>query len=598
MIRPTIRSLAVATLLMPMTIAGAGPSGRVPERPLDPLGLMPGAAEMIVQTSASRFAAEKDLLKFTDAASLRVRGAAQQIVDAKSRIEAGQTESRNLSAMLEPAGREMDAHFELLRKRGYTLGRSAAGTPEGAKFAAQVLEQIKKDAERRTRMMAESEAALLAGDPDKAFAIINPHGVELTGQTCLFATTTVNPLIGNFWGQLEKVRTAYRAQLRRQAQANLADRLTQENDRLAAVPASVQAIVGEPATDPAAVGPRLDRLAEAYAAAAVSMVRRETLTMLAGSATANASMTEADLADLFADGFAAILDRSLVAAKATGGVPAMHQTALDRYVTMRRLVGDDASLDACEAAIGRVASADATLSAQTAAYESATREILRWRKRQTAARVAQRKSMGTSAADMLASNRPTTTTIRPAILGAVAVAAMTASPAIGGPAPWQASETGSRVAGADVHLFDASPLGSPTSGRQITRMQTNEDGTAFYAMVLAGPAASQATEALAADLLAPGELKPITPEAAAALADARQGHAACVGGVVEDATLEPLSSRMANLPPAAAQLIPLDQTQTATSAIWSAAKGDPIGRALYRLDMKSTWMATDYMFAE
>jgi len=261
--------------------------------------------------------------------------------------------------------------------------------------------------------------------------------------------------------------------------------------------------------------------------------------------------------------------------------------AADLYAKYLPAVADlVAHAPGCEApleeALSKLFEKSPSLAEQVAAYQTATGELLRWRKRVAAEQAAARQAdvptidaaarewfrHSSDSAGLFAAGQPTAAKLNfsgPAVLE------------VGGP----------QAIGKPVVVNDIVALGSGTAGisryadRIYARVPLPQDEAVL----------EQAREALQRDLQATMQ-PPLTLTATGAIRSLERGDLYKAGGTVKGVYLEGHIPRFATLPAAAALLTPLGTLPA------SHTQEDQLAQAVLRFDMVPQWIAGEYFFVE
>ncbi|MEO8496319.1 MAG: hypothetical protein ABI614_14715, partial [Planctomycetota bacterium] len=256
---------------------------------------------------------------------------------------------------------------------------------------------------------------------------------------------------------------------------------------------------------------------------------------------------------------------------------------LDSIAPLARLVADENSVKAWDAALKQLAAKSPAFSGEVQAYDAATRELLRWRAR-TASSMAQSRSgefqtLDKRLYDATVSKNPflglfpeqPDGQLAPRLLASAPSVMMTATP---------------RLMGTQVTAFDVVRV-SPTSSSAIARYRVRT-----YANVPAGFDLSGEVSALKSDLMIGDQLPPLTLAAAISVHSAERGDLEAVGGEIIGHHLEGLITRFAALPAGASVVVPLGVLPV------EDLKHHLLPQMLMRFDVKPAWVQHDHFYAE
>jgi hypothetical protein len=218
------------------------------------------------------------------------------------------------------------------------------------------------------------------------------------------------------------------------------------------------------------------------------------------------------------------------------------------------------------------------LASEIAHYEAATSDLLRWRRRLADARQ-QAQATADAALSTVIVEGTRATASRPGFLPARGSSADQLKLALL-PAALEASSA--KIVGRSVVVEDLIGMeqGSPISiGRYRDRS---------YSRVRSFDPAAE-LQLLEADLLVRSGARPLTYEAARALASAGRGSYLAAGGKVTTIALEALDTRFATLPTAGVVLLPLDRLPE--------ERETGLDQMLLRVDVAADWVRHEYFFA-
>lgn len=231
-------------------------------------------------------------------------------------------------------------------------------------------------------------------------------------------------------------------------------------------------------------------------------------------------------------------------------VPGLHLDYL-RAAGGQPQIGDRAAyLAALQPALDKLAAKDQALAAETRAIESATSELLRWRRRVAAAQALRLQRTGYPQAAELYTSAVRSRLNDPALLAHDAPADFSA---LLGPAPKVLRRLRAGVVGRPCTVMDVVGLGG---GKASSRYSAR---TYARLTVPLAPEYDQEMAALKRSLLATGDDPPLSLDAALALAGARQDCFERVGGVIQEVGLEPLLTRFATISDQTTGLSPPDK---------------------------------------
>lgn len=232
------------------------------------------------------------------------------------------------------------------------------------------------------------------------------------------------------------------------------------------------------------------------------------------------------------------------------------------------------------------------LASQVGAYQEATSDLLRWRARATALRVAgltEKKSAVSSSADKRA----------PFPVLQVAFREMTVTQQ-DRPGFYSPGSFSNRIPKTEVPLAQMIPLHWPTvnsaavSVRDIIRfdsekplfMSRYEGG--LYVRPKGEIDSKEAAKQLREELLVDDQHPPLTLEATYAIAALERGELAQIGGSIVGMNIESVASRFAKMPPIAGQFLRYPLVQS------SAFPGDEMSAYAIRFDVVPQWFASRY----
>jgi len=220
---------------------------------------------------------------------------------------------------------------------------------------------------------------------------------------------------------------------------------------------------------------------------------------------------------------------------------------------------------------------------QVDAYRAATTDLLRWRQR-TAADYA-----GVHQARYAAIAEPALLAVRSTrdFKGLVTETEKTTVHArLLGPAPPIVETAAKRLVGQKATVANLVGL---TGG---SRAAISRYADRIYARVDLPDQVDAEIAALRADLMVSDQTPPLTLEAAMAVTAATRGDLSSAGGEITTLHLEPLVSRMVNLPPAAWMLIPPGDLPSELNI------NKPLEEALLRFTIRPKWLQYRYFFVE
>lgn len=239
-------------------------------------------------------------------------------------------------------------------------------------------------------------------------------------------------------------------------------------------------------------------------------------------------------------------------------------------------------------ALSRLAERSTAFLKNVEAYDAATGELLRWKKRTAASLAAARSQQFVAAerqfqllatANVAQQRRGFFHESEPAYPDALLLYSVPES------FPGIADD----LLGKTVSVLDVTPLGN---GK--TAMSRRQERTYATFPAIPSTALQAAAQSLAQDLFSEDPSAPLTLAAAAALEDARRGNFKVVGGEVTGVHLETLLVRAATLPDAAWPLEPLSAlAQPVTNGGLTQ-----LARVLVRLDLQPAWAQHECFLVE
>ncbi|MEM6363653.1 MAG: hypothetical protein AAF745_04440 [Planctomycetota bacterium] len=598
----------VALLCLRASTGIAGPSGNSPQQPLEVIGWLPEAKELAIKTAALRVDAEEELVKWIDPEMAESKSAVNAVVKLKAKIAEGQSNAKDLKAMLEPIGDELDVHFEILRKRCYSLGRRVAGTPSGRVFKTKALTQIQRDTQRRQKLLASAKQAVEAGNPDGARQMVQKTNMQLSGLSCLYSTTVFNKAAPQFWGSRNAIDDAFRRSLTNRAEEAIPKRIEAEQKQLEgilqkATELSTLSVEDETNTETLlkSVNERLNQWRQQWTLAVVTQCRLLSLhSILAkrGSPVTTTSAVDADrftneMAQQFATLIKSAADRGEALSGTTDVLEILRSLAIPQADAILTLCDRETTKNMIASTIETLTQRHAPLAKRVTDYRAATQEILRWRRRQVDAWLRHKKVSTPSMTDVLLTKRVASKSARPEALGAIpSQPTEVASPVSIAPAPWQASETAARLEGVKVILGPSRRL-STTRTRHLSRLQVADNGSAVFSLHNPASSSGSPVRLLRIDLLLKRDQLPPSFEAYRVWSDANRLRTIATIAEIEDVTIESLAARLVNLPASVKPLISHDQFETDLNAIIDQGSGGLLPRLAYRLQTQPTAMVTD-----
>ncbi len=223
-----------------------------------------------------------------------------------------------------------------------------------------------------------------------------------------------------------------------------------------------------------------------------------------------------------------------------------------------------------------------TLSEQVAAYDAATRELLRWRER-VATEAAEARAADFPASGSLLTDAFTSRDDYQGLLAAAEPALSEATLLAG--APDVLEPVVERLIERGIRLDRV--VGLPGGRLAVSRY-----GQRHYA-TLPRPEVSAAVEQLRRELFVSASVPPLTLAAHSALVSAEQGDFQAVGGTLQAVFLEGVIPRFATLPAGALPMIPLGPLP-----VESPAPDRMLPQVMLRLQVLPSWAAHRYFFLE
>ena len=235
-----------------------------------------------------------------------------------------------------------------------------------------------------------------------------------------------------------------------------------------------------------------------------------------------------------------------------------------------------------EPALKELVDRSPTLSEQVAAYDAATRELLRWRERvateAAAARTADFPASGSLLTDAFTSSDDYQGLLAAAEPDLSEAALLAGAPEILAPAVERLIERGIRL---------DRVVGLPGGRLAVSRYRQRHYAT------LPRPDVTAAVEQLRRELFVSATTPPLTLAAHSALVSGEQGDFQAVGGVIQAVFLEGVIPRFATLPAGALPMIPLGPLPAE-----SPAPDRMLPQVMLRLQVQPTWAAHRYFFLE
>ncbi|MCA9120376.1 MAG: hypothetical protein H6822_09900 [Planctomycetaceae bacterium] len=261
----------------------------------------------------------------------------------------------------------------------------------------------------------------------------------------------------------------------------------------------------------------------------------------------------------------------------------LYNAYLKSIAPLARQVANGEALQTWNAALQQLASKAPEFADEVAAYDAATRELLRWRAR-TAASLARSRSGEYQTLDKLlydatVSKAPFVGLFPERPDSQLAPRLLASAPAI-------MTVATPRLMGKQATAFDVVRV-SPTSSSAIARYRSRT-----YANVPAGLDLSSHVSALKDDLLVRDDLSALTLGAAISIHSSERGDLAAVGGDIAGHHLEAVITRFATLPDAASILVPLGVLPI------EDIKQPLLPQMLMRFDITPSWVQHEHFFAD
>jgi hypothetical protein len=247
------------------------------------------------------------------------------------------------------------------------------------------------------------------------------------------------------------------------------------------------------------------------------------------------------------------------------------------------LTAEDSMADELQTALDELAAKSPPLVAEVAAYRLATDDLLAWRRRAAQSAADARRASGTPAHQAYR-KAVTADGDNPGLLRKGAVTSENAN--LLGPAPEILQASIPELVGKSVFVERLIGL-KPDHDMTVSQYRDRAYVQAKLPGALAGEIA-----ALEADLLISDDAGPLSLQAAVALASARRGDLAAVGGTLEEAALESVQTRFATLPEAGRTLLPLGRLPE------ESASRARVRQVLARLVVQPAWFQHEYFFFE
>lgn len=589
-------SFSFASIAFFSVAASANPSALTPDKALAAHGLVNGlrpgcedAKGAVKRLYDLYFAVEERTAKAFERKSNPSTIPADKLSKDWAELGKAQRDAAHLLLMGEPAASDLSSRLATLRQQVGLLVLSSGSTPTGSRLVLKALDRLKRSKPKNDKILAKQQEAINNGQFESAEKALESLVMKVDPDVAFLAPSQRKPyaallyqLMGACTDKLDQKRVvAYRQQARSALGKNLQD-IQQLDAEMARIVSELQsggkAAIGE--NDSATPIDAIDHLDQLWGNASAALLRNWSIQRSYGGEPSDEPMrqlTSTTIGHL----------KSIISAAAkvpTENPRGTYAAIIEKITTLDRRSNQSVSA-ACESELGQLAAADPSLPAQISAYEEATAEILRWRKK---------------FARQQAKRLTTTYPILAGRLGGMAVqtehrrAPMFRGPGsrprpltvqqISGNCSWTVYESGKHLIGNRVSDSDTIRTTSRTS---VVPFKGR-----YYASVAVGLPLDAQIESLKADLLLDDEHAPLSLDAAAAIGSAELREYDSFGGIIRNVHMEPTAVRFISLPSAASAIavrtVPPDVNPEVPA----------VSDACWRVDLSPHWVQHDYFVVE
>ncbi|MCG8652350.1 MAG: hypothetical protein MI861_21090 [Pirellulales bacterium] len=575
------------------------PSNTDPNRALAAHGTIEGAKELIASLYELYERAETQASQCQPLRANPARLPVRQIATFSGQIWKAQRDAAHLKLMGEPAGEDLSTKFTLLGMEFKKLGLLYRNSAPGSRYQLSLRKQLDGDAAKQQRLLQQAGNALRNGNLDSFETMMESYGVKLYEKLTFFTPVEANKFSSRFAAMLvngdAKLSVKRRGDYFKIAQAKIHEHLASAQDfpRAAAqITKEIAATGSATLPDGTALEPpqAVAYLTELWGKSSAAIIRASALELVfagSGNPPSSSSKINAELQWLNQEAGKYFVALVQAAAQSTAQpkVASTYGALLKELSVVDRRVGNHSISQACRDALRQLAAKDPAL--RIDAYERATSEVLKWRKRFAAQRAKILEREYPQSTVQLSAKAAVKATNKPEFFGSLSTSRRTtASEVFNVPANWQVFESASLL------------IDKPLSSRPLIRLQPNSPTAVVphqnghYLNVPVPLPAEAALANLKAALLVDPTHPPLSIAAADAISSAQRQDYQRVGGVIDRIHLEAAVTRFIGLPEVAYVLIPLGQLPALRDG------KPPLTKTCWRLDVLPHWAQHDYFIVQ